>query len=242
MQNFKIYTDATCNDLLTFKVDAKLRELYNGKTFDYTEAKFLTDSIGSEIKTGKISLEPRPSDDFENSKKIFTLLKDLDLVQANDRRIWVSLTHTYFFEYTKSRWGVTASTSDDAIKDRFHFEGSGLRARNQNAIARLWWAARLTYDANRKDPFELTGVLLEKQDFYQNLIDRKLSTYKDALNGFLEFYRKNNQIDLKFEMRKLFKGMNAIGGVRILAALNQAEVLDQLYRLCQFYNIKYNRV
>lgn len=240
MSDIKLFTNSTCDELLNYKINPNLRKLYNADSFNYDGIKYLSDSIRIDLEHNDVILGTKPSDDMENSIKIFSCLKNLDLVQANDRRLWVTLNHTVFYNYAKTRWAISELSSNEVIKDRFHFEGSGLRARNQNSIARLWWGAKITYDESRADPFELTKLLWERQDFYQNLIDRKLSTYSCILKGFIEFYSLNKQIDLKFEMRKLIKGINAYGGVRLLPLLGENEVKEQIFKLCKFYNIKAN--
>jgi hypothetical protein len=198
----------------------------------------LSQTVSLKLQHSQINLGTDPSDDIESSITIFEALKGLDLVQANDKRLWVTLTHTLFYEYVRLRWNIGKLSSDDAIKDRFHFEGAALRQRNQNALARLWWGAKVTYNESLADPYELTRLLWEKQDFYQNLIDRKFSTYRGTLLGFLQFYSKNKHLDLKLEMRKLFKGINAYGGVKVLSLLKENEVEDEIQKLCKFYRIK----
>lgn len=236
MSEIKIFSTATTTQLLNYKTDEAIRKRYNHEMFDFSEATWLRDTVRLDLDLNEIDkLSTSPLGDMDSSIKIFNALKHLDLVQANDKRLWVTLTHTLFYNYTRKRWGIGESSSDDTIKDRFHFEGAALRQRNQNSVARLWWASKLTYDPKRDDPFELTKLLLEKQDFYQNLIDRRFSTYRGTLIGFLNFYSKNKHLDLKLEMRKLFKGLNALGGVRVLSLMQEQEVEKELVKLCGFY-------
>jgi len=236
MTEVKIFTNQTCVDLLSYRENESIRRIYNGDTFDFAEANFLPQTLKLNFDISH-SLGVRPADDLDSSIKIFEALKNIDLVQANDKRIWVSLAHSIFYKYAKERWKIDKDSSDDALKDRFHFEGIALRQRNQHSIARLWWAARITYNENMADPYELTRVLWEKQDFYQNLIDRKYSTYKNTLNGFLSFYSRNRHLDAKRDLRRLFKGLNAFGGVRVLSMLSQSEIENQLSSLSKFYKM-----
>lgn len=237
----QLFDEYTCDRLLCYRTDVSLRRLYDYDEFKYGEVSYILHKLTVSLEGLPESFGTRPSDDLDNSIRLFSALKNLDLTQANDRRLWVTLTHTLFYDYTRKRWNITSTSSDSVIKDRLHFEGSGLRTRNQNSVARLWWAARITYDETRNDPFELTKLLWEKQDFYQNLIDRKFSTYPNVLLAFLEFYSSNRGIDQKLEMRRLFKGINALGGVRVLPSLSTAEVKEHIYRLCQFYGIRFTK-
>jgi Family of unknown function (DUF6339) len=240
MIKVELFTFSSCENLLMFKNNEELRRSYDNDNFQLDGIVKTNDAVLMNISDDNLFLGAKPGDDLESSMKIFLALRQLDLVQANDKRLWVTLCHTLFFDYIKKRWGIRNSTSNEVIKDRFHFEGAGLRARNQNSIARLWWSAKITYDETRSDPFELTKLLWEKQDFYQNLIDRKFSTYSETLRAFLNFYARNRELDQKADMRRLFKGVNAFGGVRILSLLDEKEVIHQIERLCNFYNIKVN--
>src|SRR5690606_13107312 len=238
MAGIKLLSKASCEDLLDFQNNSAIRESYFSSGFSFSKESFLEEPLTINEEVCALQLGVNPSDDLESSIKIFQALRSLDLVQANDKRLWVTLTHTIFFPYVKARWNINENSSVDVIKDRFHYEGVGLRPRNQNGVARFWWAARITFDEKRPDPFELTRLLWEKQDLYQNLIDRKLSIYEDTLKAFLEFYSKNRHLDMKRDMRRLIKGINAYGGVRVLPLLKKDQVLDQIHKLCQFYKIE----
>jgi hypothetical protein len=241
MIEVKIFSTVTCTQLLNYKTDEAIRARYNQEMFDISDAGWLRDTVKLDMDTLDVNeMVASASGDMSSSIKLFSALKQLDLVQANDKRLWATLTHTLFYNYTRKRWGIGEGSSDETIKDRFHFEGAALRQRNQNSIARLWWAARLTWDPKRDDPFELTKLLWEKQDFYQNLIDRRFSTYQGTLIGFLNFYSKNRHLDLKQDMRKLFKGLNALGGVRVLSLMPEKEVENELVKLCGFYGVHVN--
>ncbi|PZR19666.1 MAG: hypothetical protein DI539_13275 [Flavobacterium psychrophilum] len=229
----RIFSAATCTQLLNYRTDEGIRSRYNEEMFDFSDAIWLRDTVKLDMNLDEVDgFRPIPGGDAQNSIKLFNALKHLDLVQANDKRLWVTLAHTLFYNYTRQRWGIDEESSDDTIKDRFHFEGAALRQRNQHSIARLWWAARLTWDPKQSDPFELTKLLWEKQDFYQNLIDRRFSTYQGALKGFLTFYAKNKHLDMKQDMRKLFKGLNALGGVRVLSLMHEQEVERECFKKC----------
>lgn len=239
MIHSKIFSAFTCTQLLNYKTNDLIRQRYNNEMFDISDCIWVRDNVQLDLDLKEVdTFKTNAAGDVDSSIKLFNALKHLDLVQANDKRLWVTLTHTLFYNYTRKRWGIDAESSDDVIKDRFHFEGAALRQRNQNSVARLWWAARLTYDPSRKDPFELTRLLWEKQDFYQNLIDRRFSTYRGTLMGFLMFYSKNKHLDMKQDMRKLFKGLNALGGVRVLSLMEEQDVEKELVKLCGFYGIE----
>ena len=193
-----------CEQLLQFQGDEMLRAHYNLESFPENLLEFLP--LSSKISLEGLTLSPEPDDDLQSSIDIFERLKSLDRVQANDRRLWVSLTHDVFFTYSQSRWKINDETSNEVILRRFHFEGSSLETRMRNSISRLWWAAKITYDENRVDPYELTRVLWSKQDLIQNIVERSYGTYPNVVKALLEVFKGNPQLKEQ-ELRFLYTGL-----------------------------------
>ncbi|WP_128543211.1 DUF6339 family protein [Larkinella soli] len=230
----KILTNACCDSLLLIASDMRENNLYSGTSFE-GEFNFLNEELPiNEPSDVQLILNNSASADFENSKKIFEHFKRLNRAQASDRRIWVTLTHKYFFEYTKNRWEINQNTTPRTLVERFHFEGFGLATRMRNSISRLWWAAKITYDENRDDNYELTKLLWTKQDLYQGLVERSFGTYDCVVKGFLEFYSRNPSLN-EGQIRRLFTGLNAVGGVKPLAFHTKDEIIDILESISVFY-------
>lgn len=235
-QNIKILTQNCCEDLLTFSSRPQLREKYNQKAFDISSldhVKIPTKYfIDDELVLGSTS-----KDDCQSSIAIFKQLMSLDKVQANDKRLWACLTHTRFYDYTRQRWNINSVSSEETIISRFHFEGAGIEARMRNAISRLWWTAKITYDATRNDQFELTKLIWEKQDIHVALMERSFGTYPNFVHDFLEFYKKNKHLS-EDNIRLILRGINSIGGVKTLPLLNSEEVIYEIKRVANYGNIK----
>ncbi|SRR6266536_570202 len=217
----KIFTDNCCEALLQFTNDKELRKNYLKDKFDVKYFTYLNQETAFNLPEDLV-LDPTAEKDLENSIKIFEGLKNIELLQANDRRLWVTLTHTTFFEYSKERW-INDENSDKKIVRRFHFEGASLEARMRNSISRLWWSAKVTYDESREDKYELTKLLWSKQDIYQNLVERSYGTYESVIKGFLEFYSENNNLK-EVQLRQLFTALNSIGGVKVLSIHSKEEI------------------
>lgn len=233
-RKIRLLTKSCCDSLLEFQNDEVKRNRYNEVVFPEESLEFLSFSSKFELDE-ELLLDPRPSEDVNSSIAIFSELKNLDRVQANDRRLWVALTHGQFYSYTKERW-KKEDYSVKAITRRFHFEGSSLEARMRNSISRLWWGARITYDANREDPFELTRVLWSKQDLIQNVVERSYGTYENVVKGILETYIENPSLT-ESELRSLYTGLNAIGGVKVLSYLEVSEVKDAIRSVANYNTI-----
>lgn len=235
-QKIKILTLKCCEDLLTFQSNLLLRDKYKEPYYDATGLDFLKIQTKYQIDDDLI-LGVESKDDCQNSIEIFKQLSNLDKVQANDKRLWVALTHTIFYNYSWRRWDIAAErTSDDKIIDRLHFEGAGIDSRMGNSISRLWWTAKVTYDNKRSDEFELTRLIWEKQDIQVALMERSFSTYPNIVQGFLEFFEQNRHLK-EDELRALIRGLNAIGGVKVLPLLLKEEVIDEIKRIADYSKI-----
>lgn len=235
-QNIKILTQNCCEDLLTFSLKPELRENYNQEIYDTTGLDFVKVPTKYFIN-GDLDLGTTSKDDCQSSISIFEQLINLDKVQANDKRLWACLTHTRFYNYTRTRWNINSKSSEDTITSRFHFEGVGIEARMRNAISRLWWTAKITYDANRDDHFELTKLIWEKQDIHVALMERSFGTYPNFVHNFLNFYKMNRHLS-EDNIRLILRGVNSIGGVKMLPLLNSEDVIYEIKRIAQYGNIK----
>jgi len=235
-QNIKILSQKCCEDLLTFQSDNFLRDKYRQENYDTTGLEFLKIKTNYQIDND-LTLGVEARHDCQNSIEIFKQLHTLDKVQANDKRLWVTLTHTLYYNYSVQRWDITSEkTSSNKIIDRLHFEGSGIDSRMGNSISRLWWTAKVTFDNKRSDEFELTRLIWEKQDVQVALMERTFSTYPNVIQGFLEFFKSNKQLK-EDELRGIIKGLNALGGVKVLPLLPKEEIITELKKIADYSDI-----
>lgn len=196
-----------------------LEEYFEGESWALT-SKIVTSEI-----TLKKSVSPRKHYDAENAINIHKAL-DLTITQAIDERLWAYLTHVTFWDYMKNRWNVSKlENPKDVIKERYFF-GGGDRRFTRNGIARLWWAAQITKDENRTDPYELTKILFTTQDIAQNLLERNFSRNTELSKSILSVLSKMDPAIYKNvnRYRDLMKYFNSLGGVTILDSLNEADI------------------
>lgn len=122
--------------------------------------------------------------DAENSVLVYQYLGSLSPVQAADARLWVTLAHTTFLNYVRSRWGTEDSDKlkTAVLRHWFPQRGKGKAALRNQGISRLWWAAHLTrapWDRDRDlavfrtaDQFYFTRILFRQQQIYMDLVER----------------------------------------------------------------------
>ncbi|WP_274649018.1 DUF6339 family protein [Paenibacillus humicola] len=234
------YISDSCLEELKINIQSNLEkykaeELWIDQYFGTNPWKF-----PSKIRVENVDLQMPLSStihfDYENTKKIYTALKELTILQATDERLWVYLTHTIFWKYMRKRWPVESYLDKDkpeeAIKERYFFMANRDRALIRNGIARLWWYGYVSYDENREDPFELTKVLLSKLDIAQSLLERSFSRNPDITKSVLSVL-KQKELESSFIDRENFRSLmmyiNQLGGVTILDTLDP-EDLEELVR------------
>lgn len=208
--------------------------------------------LASMIKVqGKLPVLKAPkkdpvSADLENSIALHNYYSSIDETQASDPRLWVYLSHVEFRKYTLARWGLEdphSDLKDDAAKKRAtnqlmeHWFISGNdRDLRRHAIARLWWAAHLTYapwerdpeffgDLKKKDPYYFTKILLFTQDIYQQVLERAMGRSDRILITVLEFLGENKKFAKSREkIRNLMKELNLIYGTKKIITLDRTSL------------------
>jgi hypothetical protein len=172
------------------------------------------------------------SSDAENSKLIFTWLRNLTPAVAMEERLWAYLTHCVFADYMAARWPVTGAS---IVSRRYLFEGKSFAALCRNGISRLWWAGYLTRDEKRQNQFELTDALFIRQDIQVSLLERRIGKGRNVRVAFLDFIRENNTWLASEAFGKriqvLLRELNLLGGVAVLDALPEADLSAFLNRV-----------
>ena len=189
----------------------------------------------------ELLLDGGAKDDVENAIRIHDWLKGLSRAEANDPRLWVTLTHREFFHYVRERWSITRETSSASIISRFFFSGSGIQARTRNAISRLWWLAELTYEPGVEDPYALLKLTLSHQDMQLNLYERRFVMVEPLRRLIPRFYSdadgnarfKNHKNDF----RHIYKGLTAWSASTPIAMLSDPKTCWEL--LCQIEDLHF---
>ena len=189
----------------------------------------------------KLLLEGGFKDDAENAILIHGWLKGLSRAEANDPRLWVTLTHREFFHYVRKRWSITRETSANSILSRFFFSGSGIQARTRNAISRLWWLAELSHEPGvEEDPYGLLKLTMRLQDMQLNLYERSYAMVEPLRRLIPRFYsdadgnaRFRNHSDFDY----IYKGLTAWSASTPIAMLSDPKTCWEL--LCQIEDLHF---
>lgn len=192
-------------------------------------------SMESTIESDQLKLiqpEGNRHFDLENTIQLYSALRSIKITQANDERLWAAFTHGGFWNYMRLRWPSNGNPS--VVRDRYFFTSNRDRALFRNGISRLWWFGYISYDETRKDPFELTRVLISKQDIAENILGRTFSrnvkVVRALLAAMLEIAEYDNSIYHRDRYRMLMKHINWIGGVKVLDSLDETEIKNLIIR------------
>lgn len=173
----------------------------------------------------------------ENVKRVYGNLRFLSDSQASDERLWAGLCLGPFWKYVKYRWDIDKKCTAANIQQHFFFGFGPRRSLTRNALSRLWWIGRLTYCADRDDPWELTKFICESADYIMHVLERNISNNSDIICPFLsaiiDARKQGKQIDTNI-VGELAKYLNLLGGIYILDCLPQQRIYDKTYdKICE---------
>jgi hypothetical protein len=175
--------------------------------------------------------------DLENAIRLHKALSKLTPVQAQDARLWTRLCHVELWDYMRVRWPVERYLANPQraagrVIEQYFVAQRQSRALIRNGAARLWWTAKMTYDAGRKNPYELTGVMLGPGglDIAKNLLERNFGRINGLTKTFLNFLLRNKEDCLspgeasRKMVRHLSKTLNLRGGICLLDCMSSADM------------------
>ncbi len=183
-----------------------------------------------------IAPEKGDKHDFDNAKLIFETYEKMSRTEASDTRIWTYLSHVTFRDYMIKRCPTSDWPSDDDKKKNYileHWFINGLNSRTltRQNIAMLWWGAYLTYDSERKNPYELTEELFSMLDYTRTLLSLVQGRNNKFTRALLEYVVENKKlfkVAKESKIRLLTKKLNYRGGYTLLPTLSKEEIKDVL--------------
>ena len=186
--------------------------------------------------------EKKKKIDVNNTIVLYSHMKSLTDTQATDERLWAGMCHCDFWSFLHERWGMSNKNMIDRnnTESRYFFSKQQNKKRSliTNSLSRLWWVGRMTYDENRKDPFELTKYLSMSglitsailPLFSNNYISNKeifvgLITALQTLEN--EGYDTSNRKQMMVEATKY---LNVLGGTYILDYFTSEEIEERVIK------------
>lgn len=183
------------------------------------------------------NLDPNPkgAPEITNLRNVYEKLPSLTPAEAADRRFWVGLCICHAWDYVKKRWEIAPGKVKNPSKICSHFlyVHSLRRSHTRNALARLWWIARLTYDTNNEeDKFHLAKFVLSDTDYVINLLERSFSNNPKVVREFIRAVSRARSDGYRIgrnEIRQCCIYLNLLGGVYMLDAMSEGVVYNKIY-------------
>ncbi len=220
-------------------LDSYFRTSYPVKAKDTLNSSI---EVKGKLPTLKVPKADMVSADLGNAITLYEYYRGLDETQASDPRLWTYLSHIEFRKYALARWGLKDSykgLKDEAknkavnyILEHWFVSGND-RDLRRHALARLWWAAYLTYapweadpeffsDLRNKDPYYYTRVLLSTQDIYQQVLERGMGRSNRILISVLDYLAHHKKFaNLREKVRSLMKELNLVYGTKKIITLSR---------------------
>jgi len=170
----------------------------------------------------------KPEIEVQNSLRVFEALPGMTPAIAREGRIWTRLTHVEALSYARARWlsGATGNLIDKAVLD--HFFGTGLTSvRDDNAIGRLWWNAKVAKTAaGSGDHEQALALILKSADIRSNFVERSRTTSRPKLaQGLVRIMIAEPWVTSDEASFRLFmKVLNRNGGGILFEVMSNSEV------------------
>lgn len=200
-----------------------LESFFGGQPFN--DSKFTSEDFILDMSQEKPFLT-----EYENTRRVYSHLKFLSDSEASDERLWAGMCLGPFWAYTQYRWNVSTI---DSIQQHYMFGYGSRRSLTRNALSRLWWIGRLTYDSlgKRTHPYELTQFVCENADYIMHVLERNTSNNPMIVNAFLAAIldARNAGVTINTNIvGELAKYLNLLGGIYILDCLEYHYIYDKI--------------
>ena len=167
------------------------------------------------------------------------LPQDLPMTIATDERFWAGLSIIHFWSYVQMRWKIKENLDESKVLSHYlYYQDRRKSLTRDNAIARLWWIGRLTYDSKRNDKYELTKYVLADLDYINDFFGRNFSNNPRIVKEVIEAIEQIRNEGLKINriiIRQLCVYVNMLGGVYILDEMSEGtikkKVIDKAYKI-----------
>lgn len=238
------------NAALDFFKDKKFIEDNLSKFSNYTDNSWLSDAFARnpfvdtkyEVNIFNFDMSAavghESMTEFENVKEIYSKLRFLSDSNASEEKLWAGFSLSAGYNYVQYRWkGQLNSVS--GVLDHFFFNAGNRRAYTRNALARLWWIGRLTYDEkNPGDPWHLTRFVCESADYVFHFLERTTSNNISILRPFLTamLEARDSGIEINTDdAGELSKELNILGAAYALDFMPEEWIKEKMHSIILEY-------
>lgn len=192
----------------------------------FSDSKFLMPQVSLDM-SNNLPDKTDPS----NVQAVYNAFRFLSDSQASDERLWSALCLGPFWTYVQYRWKVRKNHSIENILQHYFFGFGARRSLTRNAMSRLWWTGRLTYDKTASDPYHLTRFVTQNARFIVDILERNTSNNLEVLRPFIQAVidaQKRGIPVSSGRMRDLEIYLDELGGIYILDCLPEQKIYDRI--------------
>ncbi len=172
------------------------------------------------------------SSEVINCKLVSEAFSSITYYLARDERLWVFMTHSLLLDYSRSRWVIPTDDGEAVKHISAHFFAKEKRnIERDNAVSRLWWQAALCKRVNGLDLDAALSCLLFNSDVRANIIERPttsqcVNVFSALVKTLHKSYITDKKIFHRISFRELMKKLNLHGGIKLLNAMDEKEILS----------------
>lgn len=223
-------------------IERNLERYVAGDFSDLLTSEFVIPVKGTSVDLKLLEqLDPRAGGetDVANAKIVFESIHGLTRYLARDERLWVWFTHGPCLAYSRNRWIIQGNAEKMISQIRAHFFAPNARGfERTNAIACLWWWAKIASQYTETSLGKVLEVLLHQTDVRASIIERPTSSqpaFRSIMKVLIEqydadpshrFFKRKAGVA---PYRKWFSEINRYGGVRMYEAYPE-EMNTDLFR------------
>ena len=171
--------------------------------------------------------------DSVNITAVYDAFRFLSDSQASDERLWSALCLGPFWTYVQYRWKVKKNHSINNILQHYFFGFGARRSLTRNAMSRLWWTGRLTYDKMDSNPYHLTQFVAQNSRFIVDILERNTSNNPEILRPFIQAVIDAQVAGIPVSserIRDLEIYLDELGGIYILDCLPEQKIHDRILK------------
>lgn len=170
-----------------------------------------------------------------NSLLVWRVLHSLTPTLATQERLWVRLSHVEGLHFARARWITKKYKSTQELERDItkHFFASGLGGyRDDHAISRLWWNAKIAKQIRPDDQKRVLELMLDKRDTRQSLVERSfIYSRKKLASRIIHLMDTTPEMLEQYWFRRFTITVNKYGGGMVFELLDDS-LIDKFLLRC----------
>lgn len=125
-----------------------------------------------------------PESEVKNSLLVWKVLHGLSPSLASEERIWARICHVECLDYAYNRWVKNLNEEKVVSSIEKHFFAKGIAGcRDDNAVSRLWWNAKIAKVLRPSDQKGAIELMLKRADTRLNSLERSRMFRRPAVGA-----------------------------------------------------------